>query len=280
MKFKATLILLMILSVFGCNNSPKNTNLNEPKKSISEVEPIKVFSIQGDGIELRKGPGENFEKIVNQKASSVTKNKVYVSVDYTCKVRIESEKDGWSKVVVVEPDYLSSSHRGWMKSEFIVKDKERAELPKKSKIEIFNNVSELKTILSKNGIGNLRRWRGDELGWFSSTDYFSFGKPSSKNGMQNNLAYYLESKQSGFVKELKIILNINNANEKRQGLSKLKTIVQKTFKSLNLEIPNGLLTNITKGKNFQAENKSFYTKLELDKSKIDTWNRANSHFFK
>ena len=125
--------------------------------------------------------------------------------------------------------------------------------------------------MSKNGIGDLRRWRGDELGWFSSTDYFSFGKQSNTNGMQNNLAYYLESKQNSFVEELKIILNINNANEKKQGLVKLKTITQKTFKNLNLDIPKGLLTNISIGKEFRAENEYFVTKLELDKSKIDTW---------
>ncbi len=269
MKLKITLIFFIVLSIYGCNNSSKDANQKQ-SKSIPKVKPIKVYSIKGKGIELRKGAGENFEKIVNQKASSVTKNTVYVSVDYTCKVRIESEKDGWSKITVVEPSYLSSSHKGWMKSESIIKSREKSK-PEKSKIEVFNNVNELKTVLSKNGIGALRNWRGDELGWFSSSDYFSFGNQSNINGMQNNLAYYLENRQKTFVKELKIILNINNAKEKKQGLSKLKIITLKTFKSLSLEIPNGLLTNISKGKEFQAENEYFFTKLELDKSKIDTW---------
>tara|TARA_R110000796_G_scaffold143477_1_gene260039 strand:- start:412 stop:870 length:459 start_codon:yes stop_codon:yes gene_type:complete len=142
---------------------------------------------------------------------------------------------------------------------------------KKPKIEIFNNVNELKTVLSKNGIGALRDWRGDELGWLSSSEYFSFGSKSDIKGIRNNLAYYLESSQNTFVKELKIILNINNSKEKKQALSKLKTITQKTFKSLSLEVPNGLLTNISKGKEFQYGNKYFFIKLELNKSKIETW---------
>ena len=74
MKFKITLIFSIVLIAYGCNNSSKNTNQKQQIKSISDVKATEVYSIKGEGIELRKGPGENFEKIINIKASSVTKN--------------------------------------------------------------------------------------------------------------------------------------------------------------------------------------------------------------
>lgn len=129
----------------------------------------------------------------------------------------------------------------------------------------------LKTVLAKNGIGTLRRWRGDAYGWISASDYYSFGRKSYVNGMQNNLAYYLESEQEGFVEKLKIVLNINNANEKQKGLTELKKIIQKTYESIGIKLPIGLLERITKEQNFKAENKNFRTELKLEKSKIDTW---------
>lgn len=149
--------------------------------------------------------------------------------------------------------------------------KKEVQLPNKSKIELFNNVNKLESVLSENGIGNVGTWRRDAFGWISGTDYFSFGEHSIKNGMQNNIAYYLESDQECCVEKLKIMLNINNENEKQQGLAKLKKVVQKTFESLNLDVPNGLLSNVSNGKEFQANNEFFTTILELDKSKIDTW---------
>lgn len=82
------------------------------------------------------------------------------------------------------------------------------------KLTAFKNVEELQAKLSENGIGVLRRWRGDEIGWMSSSDYFSFGLASNDNGMRNNLAYYLESDNENYVRTVKLVLNINNAAEK------------------------------------------------------------------
>jgi hypothetical protein len=275
MKLKSTIILIIVLAICGCGNSEKNASHKEQSETVydskPESKPIEIYGIKGEGIELRNGAGENFKKVVNKKATEILKKTIYVSVDYTCKVRIATEKDGWSKITVVEPDYLSTSHIGWIKTENILKSGKKEKLPMKSKLEIFNNVNGLKTELAKNGIGTLRKWRGDELGWISSSDYYSFGKESKTNSMQNNLAYYLESHQESFVEKLKIILNINNASEKKQALAEFKKTVQKTYKSIGLELPNGLLTNISNEKEFQTENENFNTKLELDKSKIDTW---------
>ncbi len=140
------------------------------------------------------------------------------------------------------------------------------------KIEIFNNVNELILKLSENGIGNLGIWKGDELGWYSFTEYFSFGTKSSINGMQNNIAYYINSNEKSSANEVKIVLNINNNKETKKALELLSTISQKTIKSLNLEMPKELSQNIKKQKANEFENDIYRIFLELDKSKIDTWN--------
>ncbi|MBS0028248.1 hypothetical protein ACTJJ0_05700 [Chitinophaga sp. 22321] len=139
------------------------------------------------------------------------------------------------------------------------------------KLTAFKNVEELQDKLSENGIGVLRRWRGDEIGWMSSSDYFSFGLASNDNGMRNNLAYYLESDNENYVRTVKLVLNINNAAEKGLAINQFKKIVKNTFKSVQLEMPKGIFDGFQYGKEFQATNKNFITSISLDKSKIDTW---------
>lgn len=122
---KSTLTLIIVLIIYGCGKSKKETNNTQGTEIVYNTEreskTIEIFGIKGEGIALRKGAGENFEKLVNQKATRILKKTVNFSIDYTCKVKIESEKNGWSKVIVVEPEQLSASHRGWVKTEHLLK---------------------------------------------------------------------------------------------------------------------------------------------------------------
>ena len=68
------------------------------------------------------------------------------------------------------------------------------------------------------------------------------------------------------------MLNINNDNESKTALELLNAISQKTIKSLDLEMPKGLSQNILNQKPNEFENDVYRISLELDKSKIDTWN--------
>jgi len=97
----------------------------------------------------------------------------------------------------------------------------------KLKIPLYSKIDELRTELSKNGIGKIGSWKKDELGWYSFTDYHSFGNTSSVNGMQNNIAYYINGRQKENANEVKIVLNINNDKETKKALELLNTISQK-----------------------------------------------------
>ena len=140
------------------------------------------------------------------------------------------------------------------------------------KFDPFNKIDDTRTKLSEVGIGQLGNWKDDGMGGYMSiTTYYQFGDASASNGMENNLAYYLESDNANSIKTLKLVLNINNSSQKKQALTKLGEIADKTFKQLAAEIPKGLLAAIQTSKSFKADNEKFSTELKLDKSKIDTW---------
>jgi hypothetical protein len=65
-------------------------------------------------VEIRAGPGTEHEKKVNQKASDMLKEIVYLSVDSSTTVKVTQIKGDWVEIQVVEPDYLAASHRGWI----------------------------------------------------------------------------------------------------------------------------------------------------------------------
>ena len=143
--------------------------------------------------------------------------------------------------------------------------------PSGVKLKSFNNVIEVQTSLSMNDIGMMRGWRKDELGWMSSSPYYSFGSESPANGMQNNLAYYLESDDENYIKSLKLVLNVNNSSQEEQAIEKYKDLCKRTFKVLGINAPNGLWEAITKRKEFMDDKAIFSVSNKLDKSKIDTW---------
>lgn len=275
-KITSILTVGCVIFLSSCGSSTSDSALestdNSSKQVTEQSTPTDIYGINGEEIVIRSGPGKEYEKVVNQKTTEIVHKTVYATVDYSVKVREDDIKNGWSKIVVVDPDYLSESHQGWIETKYILKENNAgANTNTARKLALFNDVSTMQKSLGKNGIGEFRKWRGDELGWISSTDYYAFGSSSPDNGMQNNLAYYLESDNQNSVKTVKLILNINNKTEKSQALSLLGKTAQKTFASLNLEIPQGLLDAIKSSNNFKADNSDFGVSLSLDRSKVDTW---------
>ena len=79
------------------------------------------YGVSGKSINIRKGPGTNFEKVINQKASSILGRTQYVSISDSVTVLEECNSGAWSKIQVIDPSYLNSSHRGWVASKFLRK---------------------------------------------------------------------------------------------------------------------------------------------------------------
>ena len=77
--------------------------------------------VSGNNINVRVGPGTKYGKVINQKASKIFRKTHYASIDQSVTVIEECTKSGWSKIRVIDPDYLSESHRGWVATKFLKK---------------------------------------------------------------------------------------------------------------------------------------------------------------
>ena len=137
------------------------------------------------------------------------------------------------------------------------------------KIKLFNETSNLLSKLSENGIGELKEWKNpEEMGWGSLTDYFQFGKNKDGDGMQNNLAYYLEGEEN-YAKNLLLNLNVNNPKDKKAAVKLFSETTEKTFKTLEIEIPKGLLEAIKNNKEFKSESEIYSVSFKIEKENIE-----------
>lgn len=113
-KFILKLLLIGVsLSSFSCSKNEKNISSETLVETTNEPE-TKSYSIKGEEVFLRDGPGTNFKKLINVKATEALGETNYMQVDYTCSVNILEEKDGWGKIMVVDPAHLIASHIGWI----------------------------------------------------------------------------------------------------------------------------------------------------------------------
>lgn len=108
--FKFFTITTIWLSLFSCSSNVDKVD-NEKDK---------IYGINGENIPIRTGPGDNFEKLINEKASAITGETEYCHIAYDVKVKILETEGGWSKINVVEPNWLIDTYIGWIPTEFII----------------------------------------------------------------------------------------------------------------------------------------------------------------
>jgi hypothetical protein len=250
---------------------------NSASKEITQVaaaEPAEpqLYQVKEEEVVLYDGPGESYKKIINKKATEALKETHYCNVDKTVKFITTESKGTWTKIKVVEPAWLSDSHTGWIPTKNIVKEGEQPTPPViPRKLQAFNDVTALVESLSQIGIGRMRPWRKEEgLGYFSATDYFRFGEAGG-NGLENNLACYLESESEEHVEKLQLVLNIFNSAERSNALKLFGATAKKTFQSINLPLPAGRLSNFTSARSFKHNAGSADIQFEREKNNIETW---------
>lgn len=265
---KSLVLILSLVILTSCNDNKRDTAKTVKSKIKPKIEKPVTYGITGEEIELRTGPGEEFEKVINYKTSRILKKTIYTSIDYSVKVIIKESNGEWSNIQVVSPSNLSNSHKGWILTKYILLKSKKIDM----KLKLFNDVNALSEKLTKISLGSFRQWDKDELGWYTYTKYFSFGGSSDINGMQNNIAFYINGRQEEAVNEVKIVLNINNGLEKSEALKRLQETVKKTLNIIPLESPDELFKSIISEKECTFEYDNYKLVFEFDKSKIDTWN--------
>lgn len=125
------IIVISLIFVTSCNNTNSSTEQNGNFTSTTN----KIYNIIGKNVVVRSGPGENHDKIINKKATEALGETNYCEVDNSVKIIIEETKGEWTKIKVVEPDWLSETHNGWIPT---------------SNIQIDNNKNQITGTLDKN----------------------------------------------------------------------------------------------------------------------------------
>ncbi|MGN6495637.1 MAG: hypothetical protein ACTHLE_26845 [Agriterribacter sp.] len=118
--FSTLTFLVSVTLILSCTSQ---TNARETEKEISESAKVEqtvneIFGINGEDIPIKTTPAENGKKLVNEKATKALGETQYCQLDYSTKVEILETKNDWSKIKVVEPDWLSATHVGWEKSDY------------------------------------------------------------------------------------------------------------------------------------------------------------------
>lgn len=138
-----------------------------------------------------------------------------------------------------------------------------------AKIELFNQVIPLLSILSVIGIGRMRDWRDDELGGFiSSTPYFEFGTESDRL-LKSNLAFYAESPVDSQIQTVKLMLNVNNAVETKTALQRYADVASLTLKRLGLPALGNFKKALQQGEALAFDSDSLQIKNEVHHDRID-----------
>jgi hypothetical protein len=76
----------------------------------------KVFRVTGSDHELRAAPSADSARLINEKASGILKTTVYRSIDNSTKVLEECRQGAFSRVRVVDPEWIAQTHVGWVAS--------------------------------------------------------------------------------------------------------------------------------------------------------------------
>ncbi len=121
MEIRILIFSSIIFLFISCSDS---TNTDNALTSDNIKIQNKVFNIKGEGVPIRTGPGNEFEKLINKKATEALGKAEYCTVDYSVKVGILEKKDDWAKIKIVDPEWLSESHIGWIPANIIMSQEE------------------------------------------------------------------------------------------------------------------------------------------------------------
>lgn len=80
-----------------------------------------VYAVNGSIINIRQGPGTEFERVVDIEVSEKLGTTQYAKVSKGNIVRVNCRQGNWSQINVLSPDWLRKSHRGWVMSRFLSK---------------------------------------------------------------------------------------------------------------------------------------------------------------
>ena len=144
-------------------------------------------------------------------------------------------------------------------------------IEQEEKVSLFNNPNKLVSILSENGIGELKKWQNPfGEGWVSMSEDFEFGKKPNAHGFINSIGYLIEGSETQ-VKTISIDLYIYNASEKHPALNFLAEVTNKTLKCLGVTMPEKLKNLILSSEKLNQDLNDYHISTVAEKGNIETW---------
>lgn len=83
--------------------------------------------------------------------------------------------------------------------------------------------------------------------WSCKTTFIPFGTAGS-NGMENNISFYVNGTNPSRANDIRLKININNANERTQAFSRFYSAAQSLFRAISQPIPRELSNAISQQK--------------------------------
>ena len=111
MKKSLYFLFTSMLVIIGCNSghNPNSISSGDSTTSTQNAKKEEVVYNVLQNSDLYSEPNEAATKLINQKATKALGEVHYLSIDKTCKVVVLDNNNNWSKIQVVEPDWLNES---------------------------------------------------------------------------------------------------------------------------------------------------------------------------
>lgn len=138
--------------------------------------------------------------------------------------------------------------------------------------DFFGQPQRLCSALSSVGLST-QGWRASKSipgEWICQTPLISFGS-SGSNGMENNIAFYVNGTSAAGANDIRIKININNPAERKDAFLRLEESTRSLFSVLSEKIPPDLVKAILQQKPTSITTGFGKAELILEPGRIDSF---------
>jgi hypothetical protein len=138
--------------------------------------------------------------------------------------------------------------------------------------EFFGQPQKLCSALVSEGLGT-EGWKassGIPGEWLCMTPLTPFGSIGS-NGLENNIAFYINGTDSSRANDIRIKININNPAERKAAFASLEKATKALFKAIGEPLPAKLAKALSKQKPVSFDTSYGRAELVLEPGRIDSF---------
>lgn len=195
----AGIVAAGMLALSACSGGrTSNTNGNVDSAQVAADSVSTFYTVVGEDIAIRTGPGKKFATLINQKASDALRETQYCTVDQSMIVEILGKKSNWTSIRVIEPDWLKDTYVGWVPSEALTSVRD---MDKKTTAKLNPKEYEIMVADHRAAVQNFHVWLKRRR--FDKDYVFAFTKAFRRINctMQCNVAVY----DSESIKDLVLV---------------------------------------------------------------------------